>query len=197
MENNNDNNSGSGLNNGYPNPASQDYGYQDPSGYFTDANYQGNGTVNQNQTVNLSKPEERSSLPQNEQRPNQPYNQNYGNEQPPNYNYNNNGNQQQPYYAGRNGSQQNNAANGLAIASMIMGIISILSSCCYGAGIIFGILGIIFGAVSKKSQEKLESMAVAGIVCSIIGIAFSILYWVLVIFGVTAGIYERYDGIYF
>ncbi|HOV26014.1 MAG TPA: DUF4190 domain-containing protein [Pseudobacteroides sp.] len=71
--------------------------------------------------------------------------------------------------------------NGLSIASMILGIASIFLSCCYGIGIIPGILGVIFGFVSKKSidnsqgREQGKGFAVAGIITGFIGILFGIL----------------------
>lgn len=58
---------------------------------------------------------------------------------------------------------------GLAIAGMILGIISLL---CFPA--VTGTLGIIFGAVAKSKGCK-SGMATAGIVCGVIGIALWLL----------------------
>lgn len=55
--------------------------------------------------------------------------------------------------------------NGLAIAGLILGIVSFL---CFPA--ITGTLGIIFGAVAK-SKGNTSGMATAGIVCGAIGVA--------------------------
>ena len=54
---------------------------------------------------------------------------------------------------------------GLAIAGMILGIVSLL---CFPY--ITGVLGVIFGAVAKSKGCK-SGMATAGIVCGVIGIA--------------------------
>ncbi len=54
---------------------------------------------------------------------------------------------------------------GLAIASLVLGIISFL---CFPA--ITGTLGIIFGGVAKSKGFK-GGMATAGIVCGVIGVA--------------------------
>lgn len=61
--------------------------------------------------------------------------------------------------------------NGLAIAGMVCGIVSLF---CYG--FILGILGIVFGAVAKSKGNK-GGMATAGIVCGVIGAGL----WLLLI----------------
>lgn len=58
---------------------------------------------------------------------------------------------------------------GLAIASMVCGIVSFL---CFP--LITGILGIIFGAVAKSKGCR-SGMATAGIICGAIGIALWII----------------------
>ena len=76
----------------------------------------------------------------------------------------NNGQMNNGYYDDRKPS------NGFAIASLILGILSILFSCCYGFGIFFSIPGIILAIVSRKSSNgKLSGMAIGGLVCSILG----------------------------
>lgn len=64
---------------------------------------------------------------------------------------------------------------GFAIASLVMGILGILSSCC-GLGTIFCILGIIFGCVQQKDEnDKKPGMAIAGLITSGIGLLLGIL----------------------
>ena len=73
---------------------------------------------------------------------------------------------------------------GLAIASMICGILSLL--CLW---YICGSLGIIFGAVAKNKGSR-SGMATAGIVCGILGIALNV---ILIIFmGIGGGIYDLF-----
>lgn len=72
--------------------------------------------------------------------------------------------------------------NGLAIASLILGIIAIPASCCYGAGIIFGIIAIVLGVVSKRQGESMSGMAIAGIICSVIGIIAGICMWIMIVY---------------
>lgn len=64
--------------------------------------------------------------------------------------------------------------NGFAITSLVLGIISILTTCCCGLGILLGILGIIFGCIQQKdSLGQKPGMAILGIVLSGIGTALS------------------------
>ena len=66
--------------------------------------------------------------------------------------------------------------NGYAIASLVLGIVSILSCCCCcssGLGLIFmgvsAILAIVFAFVSKKNNDgKMDAKAIAGLVLGIV-----------------------------
>ncbi|MCD7835346.1 MAG: hypothetical protein LUG83_01525 [Lachnospiraceae bacterium] len=84
--------------------------------------------------------------------------------------------------------QENN--NGLAVAGLVMGIISILFSCCYGAGIIFGVAGWICSAMANKKNPT--GLGKGGLITSIVGTVLSILiilcFIVLVFIGTAAGI---------
>jgi cbb3-type cytochrome oxidase subunit 1 len=65
---------------------------------------------------------------------------------------------------------QSAPSNGKAIASLVLGIVSIVF-CVYGIGIVTGIIGLVLGISAKK--ENPSGMATAGIVLSIIGIVIS------------------------
>ena len=66
----------------------------------------------------------------------------------------------------------NSNANGLAIAGLVLGIISIVFAFLYfWVGLIVGIIGIILSVKGRESEKK--SMATAGLVCSIVGTALS------------------------
>ena len=65
---------------------------------------------------------------------------------------------------------------GFAIASLVLGIISILF-----AGIILGPLGIIFAVVASNQGYK-GGMLTAGLVCSIIGTSLAVMLCVACIF---------------
>lgn len=89
-----------------------------------------------------------------------------------NQNYNNNG-FNKSYNNGYNNNY--NGANGYAIASLVLGILSIPLGCCYGLGLILAIISIVFAFVSRKqSSGKFTGMAIAGIICSVLGIICSI-----------------------
>ena len=57
----------------------------------------------------------------------------------------------------------------MALASLIMGIIGIVTSCCCYGGVIFGSLGILFSLLSKMG-DTMEGYAKAGLITSIIAL---------------------------
>lgn len=78
-----------------------------------------------------------------------------------------------------------NKANGIQIASLVLGIIGIPASCCYGIGLLFGIIGLILALVGNK-QNKGSGIGIGGLVCSVIAIIFGILaaiYYVIIFMG--------------
>lgn len=106
-------------------------------------------------------------------------------------NYTNNSDTISPYQEPYQSQPQKQDNNGLAIVGLVMGIISILFSCCYGGGIVFGIVGWICSAIANKQNKT--GIGKAGLITSIIGTILSILMLivivVLVIFGVWAEMY--------
>ena len=79
--------------------------------------------------------------------------------------------------------------NGMAIAGLVMGILSLIQCCCF----VFGILGIIFSGIALSQINKRPTeftgrgMAVAGLVMSILGliinVALVIFYWAAIMAG--------------
>lgn len=70
---------------------------------------------------------------------------------------------QQPAYAYQPAPQAAQPAKGLAIAALVMGIISF-----FLFPVVAGPLGVVFGGVAKSKGNR-SGMATAGIVCGIIG----------------------------
>lgn len=70
---------------------------------------------------------------------------------------------------------QPEGGKGMAVASMILGIVSIVMLCCSQyISLPCAIIGLILGIVHKKKNGK-NGMATAGVVCSIISLVLSIL----------------------
>jgi uncharacterized membrane protein len=71
--------------------------------------------------------------------------------------------------------------SGLAVASLVLGIMSVPTICCCGGGLVAAILAIIFGHLAmgriRRSQGRLDGtgMAVAGLVIGYASVALQIL----------------------
>lgn len=81
-----------------------------------------------------------------------------------------------PYHNGMPQQKKNN--NTMAIASLVLGIMSVLFCCCGGFGIILGAIGIVL-AVLSRGREPMETSAKAGIGLSIGGIVLGIIVLVM------------------
>lgn len=87
-------------------------------------------------------------------------------------------------------SAAENATPGLAIASLVMGILAIVLSCCCGVGIIFAIAGIIMAIVANKQTKS--GIGTAGLICSIVGAVFSV-FGLIYFFAVGAAAMAEYQ----
>lgn len=73
-----------------------------------------------------------------------------------------------------------NRTPGLAVASMVLGIVSIVFSCCVWIGFVCSVLAIIFGILTLRKGPEGKSMAIAGIICggvSIVLSVFVLIFW--------------------
>lgn len=112
---------------------------------------------------------------------NQPqYNQQQYN-QPNNYNNYNN-------YAPNQYQQPQDNSKGLAIASLVLGIVSFFPCC----GSVCSIVSIVLGVLSRKKKPTDNGMATAGIVLSIVALAIWAIYfiYVLVVYGSFSAVYN-------
>ena len=76
--------------------------------------------------------------------------------------------------------QQNSSkrSSGMENAAMVMGIVSIVTACCCGIGIIFGGLAITFACLSRV-DKKYSGSALTGLITGSIGIAIAIVSVIL------------------
>ena len=81
-------------------------------------------------------------------------------------------------------SQPASGGGGLGVASLVLGIISIIIGVISGGslgwvGAPLGIVGIILGAIGRKNApESKKGLANAGFVCSIIGTILCVLFYI-------------------
>ncbi len=68
--------------------------------------------------------------------------------------------------------------NGMAITSLVLGILSLVLFCLWPIAILLGLMGLIFGIAGNKDNSK--SIAIAGIVCSAVGLLIAVGFLVLV-----------------
>jgi hypothetical protein len=68
---------------------------------------------------------------------------------------------------------------GMAVASLVLGILSILLFLVWFLGPPMGILAIIFGSINKSKQGK--GMALAGLIMGAIGLALTLIFYLIVI----------------
>ena len=71
--------------------------------------------------------------------------------------------------------------SGFSIASMVLGILSILTWCTGILPLAVGGLGILFAMLTHRSKGGMPSLSKAGLVLSCVGIAFGILITLMVV----------------
>ncbi len=94
----------------------------------------------------------------------------------------------QNIYSTEQGSANGQDKKGFAVASLVLGIISIVFGCCFWyVGIICAVIGLVLGIMANK--ESKSGLATAGIVLSIIALALGVLWIILLIAGVSIANY--------
>ncbi len=79
------------------------------------------------------------------------------------------------------------SAQGLSIASMVLGIVSLVMFCFWPIALICAIIGLSLGgvAISKINSGSVSAdgkgMAIAGVTCSLIGLAISVVLLIVVV----------------
>lgn len=111
-----------------------------------------------------------------------PYGQNsnpYGPKTPPPYN---------PNY-------RQTRPNGMATASMVIGILSIAGLCCGGlGGLMLGSLALILSLLSRRSSEPRSSQALAGMITGIISMVMGVVIFLVYLIFIFS--YSDFENIY-
>lgn len=92
----------------------------------------------------------------------------------------------QNYYGQYGKAPQNDA---VSIVGMVLGIISIPAGCCYGAGIIFAIIGLICSIIGMRKNRS--GYAIAGILTSAIGFIIAMLIIAAIAAFVRSGAFQE------
>ncbi|MFF5565017.1 DUF4190 domain-containing protein [Streptomyces sp. NPDC012623] len=91
---------------------------------------------------------------------------------------------------GRGGWQQA-PANGMGIAALVLGIISVVGFCFWGLSVVLGVLALIFGIIGRRRAGRGEAdnggMALAGIILGAVGAVIGAAALALIILGVAYG----------
>jgi len=69
--------------------------------------------------------------------------------------------------------------SGMAVASLVLGILSIVTFWAWFLVVPLSIVGIILGALGRRSVSR-RGIAIAGLVCSIIGLAVFLIVYIAV-----------------
>ena len=77
---------------------------------------------------------------------------------------------------------------GLAIASMVCGIVGVFFALIEGFGILPSIAAVITGHIAQKRQPQARSMWMTGLICGYIGIGVSLIWIVVFVFIIVAAI---------
>ena len=99
---------------------------------------------------------------------------------------------QQPYQA----APAAGSGKGLAIASLVLGIVALCLCCIWFLSIPAAIVGVILGVIALKKQTPGRGMAIAGLIMSIIGCVLAIIFIVIAIVAVneaTSSLYNWYN----
>ena len=79
---------------------------------------------------------------------------------------------------------------GFSVASMVLGILSVICCCMGWSGLILGALAIVFSIVSRKVLGYFDGMSIAGLIVGIFGVCFGALI-VFIIYGPIQQIIEE------
>jgi len=104
----------------------------------------------------------------------------------------------QPYM---NGPHVAPPSQGLSITSMVLGIVGVLFSFCYGFGFLFSVAAVITGhlATKREPQASAKGFRLAGIITGYVGLGIALLWaigfvvFLLIFAGTSAGSYGYFN----
>lgn len=82
--------------------------------------------------------------------------------------------------------RENKPSNGLGVASLVLGVISLVGL-CFCLGPLTGILAIIFGIIQISRTPENRAFSIAGIITGAMGIILTIAITIIIAFGVYTG----------
>lgn len=93
------------------------------------------------------------------------------------------------YYAPTHYAQPTAAPSGLAIASLVTGIVGAFFGFLYGIGFLSALAAVITGHIAQRRKYGPRGFWIAGLVCGYVGLALSLIWLIaligLIIFAVT------------
>ena len=83
---------------------------------------------------------------------------------------------------------------GLGIASMVLGIVSVLCCCFFGMPILLSVTAIVFA--SLRMSKKPDGFSIAGLVTGIVGVVFNTLMLIFALSSEGRGVMEDFSNVY-
>ena len=83
---------------------------------------------------------------------------------------------------GQGASQSTCSPSGFAIASLVLGILSLVCCCFWYVSGIFAVLGLAFSIIVLVKHKPGRGMAIAGLICSAIGLIIAVIMGIMVIY---------------
>lgn len=92
---------------------------------------------------------------------------------------------------------KNTTDHGYAVTSLILGIIGLVTCCCYGVtAVVLGVIGLILGILSRKHGNN-EGISLAGVIISAISLGLGLIFGAIMVVYVFVAMedmmYENYD----
>lgn len=87
---------------------------------------------------------------------------------------------------------RNKRSAGFATASLVLGILSLVTCCCIYSALPFGALAIIFALLSRGGEMTLDSRGMAGLGLGIAGLVLTIVIFIIM-FIYTVSFYGGFD----